>query len=509
MYNLLVELIKKHRSELIIFFILIVLYFFLRLLNLTHLPIFTDEAIYIRWAQIGLHDPNWRYISLVDGKQPLFVWFIMAFLEIVKNPLLAGRLVSVVSGFFTLLGVVMLSWELFKNKQISVIAGLLYIFYPFAQVYDRMALMDGMVGTFVIWSTYFSVLLVRRMGLATAYTLGVVLGAGYITKSSALFSSLSLPFTLLLFDFKRVDLKKRLLKWIFLAGFAFVISQIMYNSLRLSPFFYIIAQKNATFVYPFKEWIAHPFLGVLSNTQSLIDWFVRYLNIYIAFILISFIFFKKFFKEKLMLLAFFSFPIVAYAFFGRVIFPRHIYFATLNLLPLVALGVYFVLEKIRNFNKSRVLSIVVVAACVVYPLTVSLLFAINPFKSPIPESDYNQYIRDWPAGWGVYESVNFFNQQSQNQKIFIATQGTFGLMPYSYQIFLNQNKNVEINGYWPINDTFPSDVLEISKKEPTYFVFYQPCPGCRNSFEPPASWPVRPVFKSPYGPLTVYEVIAP
>jgi len=41
---------------------------------------------------------------------------------------------------------------LFKRKRIAFLASTLYIFYPFAQVLDRMALMDSMVGAFSIWA---------------------------------------------------------------------------------------------------------------------------------------------------------------------------------------------------------------------------------------------------------------------------------------------------------------------------------------------------------------------
>ena len=56
-----------------VFFGIILLFFVSRLFNILSLPIFTDEAIYVRWAQIAAQDANWRFISLVDGKQPMYV----------------------------------------------------------------------------------------------------------------------------------------------------------------------------------------------------------------------------------------------------------------------------------------------------------------------------------------------------------------------------------------------------------------------------------------------------
>src|SRR3989344_9242851 len=95
---------------------LIVLYFSTRLINLTILPIFTDEAIYIRWSQIALADQQQRFISLYDGKQPLFVWLNMLTLKLPVDPLIAGRLVSVLAGFASLIGIIALSWRLFGKK---------------------------------------------------------------------------------------------------------------------------------------------------------------------------------------------------------------------------------------------------------------------------------------------------------------------------------------------------------------------------------------------------------
>ena len=85
--------------DFLLVFILALLTFISRIFNLLKVPIFTDEAIYIRWAQIGLADPAHRYISLTDGKQPLFTWLMYPFLMIFNDPLYAGRFVSVASAF--------------------------------------------------------------------------------------------------------------------------------------------------------------------------------------------------------------------------------------------------------------------------------------------------------------------------------------------------------------------------------------------------------------------------
>jgi len=39
-----------------------------------------------------------------------------------------------------------------------------------------------------------------------------------------------------------------------------------------------------------------------------------------------------------------------------------------------------------------------------------------------------------------------------------------------------------------------------------YLLFYQPCPPCRDGFEPPPAWPVEKVLQTERGHLGVYKV---
>src|SRR3989338_10802838 len=143
MYNSFMGIILRNRKLILISGLLFILYFATRLYNILDLQMFTDEAIYTRWSQIARYDANWRFISLTDGKQPSFVWADMIVMRFVNDPLLAGRLVSVLAGIVSLVGIYFLASEIFKNKKIGYIAAVIYIIYPFSLVYDRMALYES------------------------------------------------------------------------------------------------------------------------------------------------------------------------------------------------------------------------------------------------------------------------------------------------------------------------------------------------------------------------------
>src|SRR3989344_27987 len=163
-----------------------VLYFATRLINLKIVPIFTDEAIYTYWAQVALHDPANRFISLEDGKQPLFIWIAAIFQQFIPDPLIAGRLVSVFAGFGSLVGIYFLARLLFSEK-VAKLAAFLYVILPFTLLYDRMALFDSLLTMLGIWAVYFSIKMAQTQRLDLALINGGIIGLAMITKSTGIF----------------------------------------------------------------------------------------------------------------------------------------------------------------------------------------------------------------------------------------------------------------------------------------------------------------------------------
>ena len=498
----------KHARLISFFMGAVGLYLLTRLYNILSLPIFTDEAIYTRWSQIASTDANWRFISLVDGKQPLFIWFSMIVVRFVSDPLLAGRLVSVGAGLATLFGLYFVGYSLFKSKRIGFIASFLYILFPFGLVYDRIGLYDSLVGALSIWSLYFTILLIKRKQLDVALILGMVMGMGTLNKTSGFFSVYLLPVSLLLFNFKSSQKIAKFLKWVLLAFVATAFTYIYYSVLRLSPFFHIVDAKNGIFVFPFSEWIQHPFLYFDSNMHGLVDWLVRYLTVpVVVLVLGSFIIHRKnYIAEKLFLFAWFFLPFLALGLFGKTLYPRFILFMTLPLLVLAAYSLHALLSGVKNqFYK------IIILLLFTGIMIRTDYYILNNFSSaPIPKIDLEQYMTGWPAGGGVREAVEFFTEKSQKEKIYIGTQGTFGLMPYALEIYLKDNKNVVIEGIWPIKDTIPQNLLDNAKKMPTYVLFYQPCPQCVTLGGAPIAWPLKKVLdieKRKDTHFTIYQVI--
>jgi len=445
--------------------IIIFAYFTSRLLNLSKLPIFTDEAIYIRWSQIGANDAAWRFISLTDGKQPLFTWIMMIFFKILKgfDPLVIGRLTSVFSGFFTLMGIMSASFLIFKNRSVMFLTGLLYIIIPFTLMYDRLALYDSMVSMFSVWSLWFSIMLFKYIKLDLALLLGMNLGLGFLNKSSALFSLLLSPVALIL-----SAPKKRNIEFFRYFGFlliAFLLSQVMYNLLRLSPLFHMISRKNTVFIYTFSEWIQNPLAYFWGNIRGLGEWLVQYLTIPVFIMsLVSFFLNKNNLREKLLLFIWFVVPFISLSFFGKVLYPRFVLFMSIPLIMLTAYSFGYILQKYR----CRLGLVILMIIFLVPSFFISFTLIRDPTKAQIPFPDRGQMIDNWPSGGGITEVLEYIRDKSESEKIAVYTEGTFGLLPYALEIYEVDNPNIEIKGFWPLESTPSPDIIRSSGEIPTY-----------------------------------------
>lgn len=156
--------------------LLIILYFLIRLPNLTLLPIFTDETNYLDWGWREIHAPSHLWYSLYDAKPPLVMWLFGLSQSLISDPLLAGRLVSVLFGLATLLGLYFLGRKYFSLPT-TLLSCLLYLTSPLFHLYDRQALMESALSAVFIWLIYFT---------NQPVVSGLLLGIGLLIKPTAL-----------------------------------------------------------------------------------------------------------------------------------------------------------------------------------------------------------------------------------------------------------------------------------------------------------------------------------
>jgi hypothetical protein len=48
-------------------------------------------------------------------------------------------------------------------------------------------------------------------------------------------------------------------------------------------------------------------------------------------------------------------------------------------------------------------------------------------------------------------------------------------MPASFELYLWDNPNLQIRGYWPVSSV-PGEVIQMASEKPTYFIYYESDP---------------------------------
>jgi 4-amino-4-deoxy-L-arabinose transferase-like glycosyltransferase len=447
--------------------VIFIIFFALRLINLNGLPVFVDEAIYIRWAQIMRSEATLRFLPLQDGKQPLFMWSMIPMFKVFADPVIAGRVLSVLAGFGSLLGLTTLSFLLFSSLKVSLLTALLYAITPYTVFFDRMALVDSLLAMFGIWSLVIGFLYVKKPKLDLALILGAVLGAAFLTKSPAVFFYVSQPI-LAIFFFKKSrsqNVFKLLAGW----ALALIISQGIYNILRLGPNFHMVGSRNQDYLFSFSEVFTHPLNPLIGNLKSTFSWIAALFTLPLA-VMIPFAFIKPKLRKPSLLILFVSFiPLVSQALIAKVYTPRYLLYAAIPLLLLVANGLFSVSNQIKTkLPKFKHLFPVIL---LLFALVTSVRYILTPEKVDMPRRMRHGYLEEWTAGWGQKDLGSFLvNLADQGETMVVGAEGYFGTLPDGLQIYTEGQPNITVIGVGQPTVKIPSALENTSKDNLIFLV---------------------------------------
>lgn len=435
--------------------LLVVFYLAVHLFKLTDLPVFADEAIYIRWAQIIIDDwQRYLFYPMNDGKTPLLMWLIVPLQFLFSNQLLAARLVSVLAGLVSMIFVGLISFEIFKKKKSAYLAMILYSILPFTFFYNRLAITDALMFTNLTMAYYCVIKFVKSK--KTIFLLAVT-----ITFFLALFSKtpaiLFLPiFYLALFFDKKLKWKKLINNLIKLSVALLVSAGLLYSFRFITPLFPQLFAVGGNFL--------HPLDTVFSGDLVEIFWgnfkfFGQQLFAYLSVILIIFAlpFPKEKRKEQLILiLSAFTFllPLMV---MGKIVYPRYLMPASLFLI--ISAAYSLTNEKHKMINLLALIYIFSFSFRFIYPS----YFHVD--RIPFTKTDRKQFLEEWSSGHGITETVEYIKELSQEKTVAIATEGSFGTLPDGLLLYFHRGdvSNIYIEGIgFPIREISP-EFLERAK----------------------------------------------
>lgn len=460
------------RNNRVLVVLLVVLYLITHLAGLLELPVFADEAIYIRWSQLILDDlPRYLFFPMNDGKTPLFFWLLAPFQFLFSNQLYAARFVSVIVGLLQMLIMMAITSKLTKNSKTIFMSGILVMILPFWYFHHRMVLTDGLMTLMVSVSILFLVsefkksLDIKKLNLKTITSsisnrdsmknlilAGFFFGLALLSKIPAI---LFVPTLFLLIFFTP---KKSFNIIIVLTIKVFCVLGIglaMFASLIVVPSFSQLFGRGSDFLFPLSEILAGRWKDTIPSLPVYFGYFFTYMTPTLIVLMLMGLFAKRnktivhiFFLSGIL----FILPIgimgkMAYA---RYFFPAVIYFTLASVFAIEDLFVWS--KKFTNNALLKLSWIGFLVLLVSNTIANSGIFIssaiVDSSKIPFISSDVTQYLTEWSSGHGLYQTAQMIRAESKEKTIAIATEGSFGTLPDGLNLYFhNQDvSNIAIDG---------------------------------------------------------------
>ena len=396
----------KHRFMLLLLFV----YFSIHLTNLTLLPIFNDEAIYLDWGWTHTHMPGRLFDSLLDAKQPLIIWIFGIFERFFSDPLFAGRFASVLIGFITLLGIYKITKKLL-NEDNAFISALLYSIIPIFVFYNRQALMEAAIVCVGIWSFNALLNLLQSPITKNGIILGIILGIGFFIKSLSLIfiASASVLMLFYLVIKKRKELLKPYL--VSLITIVAVDSLLLINSLFWQTF-----SSNSRYSYAPAELFTFPLVSWLNNLLGFAEIGFVFVTplIFISGIVGIFMMRKDRIENNQIFLAYFITVLLLEILSVRSQNQRYI----VAFLPFFAIPASYVLNSLWRSNIWGK-SVLIISFFI--PIFFSLILIFNPEYyimqlSKISKYSEVGYVRGQTSGYGINETMRYIKEHSSSSQ---------------------------------------------------------------------------------------------
>ena len=485
---------------------LFVLYLVTRTVNLKGIPIFIDEAIYLKWARDAQSGHLWASL-LWDGKPPFHSWSMVPLLGVFRDPLLAGRLTSVLFGALTTVGLILIGKEL-MNLEFGVLAGFLYVICPFALFYDRLAIAECMLQALFVFAVYFAVKAARSGKLVYLVGTGIATGMALLTKGTATLLYLIVPFAYLVRGPKERDGDGRrpMLRWGLAVGLSLLLGFAILNLLRLSPKYAARSHYIATRSKGITAAMATPLKTFFRFNVSILLSMYRYLTpvLFVVAVLGLVQGLAKRWRPGGFLWAWVVIGASVVSLVGKFTWAR---FYLVLVPPLLLAAAYalheasvFVLGAWRRRRRPGRVPVAAVSAIVMVALMLAVLvpaasLSVGMIRGTRGESDYLQG-RD--AGTGMIETARMIKDLSRNRAVNVVVNDYF--VQLVLQLYTGNDTNLHIvtlqleyrKGF---SDYLRNTCEKAASERPTFLIINGASTGL------PSSWPLQVVreFKKDKG----------
>lgn len=394
---------RRYSRTTVFLVILIACYLATRLLFLLRLPPVIDEGthIYLAWEMqdgdlaSGAGDGRWTTIQI----------FALALLLPLK-PLLAVRLVGVISGLFTMLAIFFTGRRLF-SEDVGFISSLLYVLVPYALFYDRLALSDGLSLAFGTWTLFLSIRCVQSERRYDAFLLTVLLLLTILTKLAGILA-IFYPIGAVIFLAPRDRWLRSLRKSGPAVLSAIIVTVTLWlRSAGADRFFDKTSQSSLVSVDL-----------LLENVGKAFEWYWPFLTpplTVLALFSIFWLLIKKRTPEVLYLLSVLLVTLLPNLIFFETWYPRYLLFTLIPIFLIISAFLYTLFQRLMAMNEAKPLKYALVSLVILglaYLVYLDSVLISKPQEAKMAAINRAQYIEKMGSGYSVSETAEFLENQA-------------------------------------------------------------------------------------------------
>lgn len=497
-----VSWLKNHKIA-VTFALIGLLFVFSRWLGLTTLPVFADEAIYIRWSQLLKSGPEYLFFAMNDGKPPLFVWSLFPWLQTFSDPLWAARSWSAVVGILQMIVIVQILRSLKQPPLTQIIGASLVLLVPFWFLHHRLALMDGMLTLGLSLSWWGLIKLdahtaQKKMSqmqktwkaiLLWALLAGLGWGIALLTKTTALFCAPAFVGLAVLghsWDVRQMlspEGRKVFLGRLIAFGLAGAVGLGVFLLLRISPAFGSLFSRSGDFSYGIQEWLNLGGRPLWDNLRRVLPWLSLYLRPELFSFAAASLIFSQHKRSHWLTWTLGVITILPLLIIGKTLHPRYF----LPIVPFITISAAMFAGETWSWLKDQwqekkrdamFVALAILSLFVISSVRFQLLLQWSPHLTPFVLDDREQYLTSWAAGYGIPQTRDLLLERARKgERTTVVTEGSFGTLPDGLLLYFDRAPEIQylrIEGLaqYPVK-FLPDWVLENAQTEETWLLVNQ------------------------------------
>ena len=415
---------RNERSALLL---LCILFLTTRLPGLMAIPLFNDEAVYLSRAQ---HFPD-QFRSTIHGGKLIHELLLAALTHLPLDPLVSGRLLSVVCGWLTVIGL-WLSGKMVADQRAGILAGLLYICSPLAIVHDLLAIPDAMLASVASFVLALSLRLNQMSNPHRWHAAGVgaLVALASLVKLPGVFL-FALPALTMLIRTMPPEQQHRRWEMVRTALIVTLLAPAAF-----APFNYGGAESHKVGALNLMLQIER----VGQNLYQIGEWITIAMPLSALMIAGIGLATSQTRRQHLFLFLSAGLFCLALAAIGSVLYPRYILPAWVPILFAAGLS----LSQHRQPRKSvHSISVALTLITCLWGAFFAFQYVRNPAYAPLTTADRHQYVETWTAGYHVAEIVyQLRTEAEQSGSIILASPLQPRLIHLGPKIYLNDDPRI-------------------------------------------------------------------